>query len=413
MAASFGWLGKYMDLSQHQQSPSRFHLWVGMTTMASVLTRNVWLDRRSDGITWYQVFPGQMMVILVAPPGKGKKGTAMRLGRRLMNKVDVHVIKGKGSTEGLLRKIAAAPVRPGQTKIVSKPPAIATIVAPELSVLLSKQQYADSLIDVLMDLYDGEDPFEHTTVNNPIILHNPCVTFLAGATPISIGDSIPEKCHSSGFTGRFLHVYHNGMEKATNPLTDLRDEDITPAELQARDQLEKDLVLGLREMQNLSGGFEYTKAGRQWYSDWVKAWEATSAGQQEGYAQRRPDHLCRVAMVSVVSRQIFTPPVKLVLDQPDFEAALAALEKIEEGFDAAFACIGESALAKAYERIQNVVHQAGGRMLWKELVVKTYRYFKDATEIRSMMRTLVEAGLLYYDVDSAQREWVSLTPIKP
>lgn len=199
------WLSDYLDYTQYQESPELFHMWTGIMTIASVLDRRVWVERGDMGVTWYKVYPGQLMCILVAPSGRGHKGTAMRSGRQLMEGAGVYTLKGKMSTERLIMRMKEGPALVGSNgHRTSMPPpardAIATLVAPELSVLISKAIYADSMIDFLTDIADADGDFSYDTQKaGTQTLKNPCLTFFAGATPRSIGESIPEKAHSTGF----------------------------------------------------------------------------------------------------------------------------------------------------------------------------------------------------------------------
>lgn len=400
------WLGDYLAYTRHQESPELFHFWVGLTTMAATVSRNVWLPRRSHGVSWYNVYPGQMMTILIAPSGKGHKGTAMRLGRHLMQKAGVKVIKGKGSTEKIISEISNKGVATIVQNVISqKPPdAIATLYAPELSVLLSKQTYAETLIDFLTDIYDAENEFTYMTQSGGVTtLHNPCLTMIAGATPVSIGDSIPEKAHSHGFLGRLLAVYHDGREKEPDPLVDLDDTDVDPTFITANRTLEETLVRRLLDMKKIKGPASFTTNGRDWYKHWYAQWFESAEGQGEGYATRRPDHLARVAMLLRLSEFGDT-----ILDESVLSAADVALSVLEKGFPLAFAHIGHTKLAKLQERIVETIQRAGGRIASPVLKNKVIKYFNDIDELKLILRTLDEAGLIKYLGIAQNVEWWGL-----
>jgi len=336
------------------------------------------------------------MVVLVAPSGKGHKGTAIRLGRKLMSLVGVKVIKGKGSTEKIINNIAGTvSIQQAAAGAISttQQDAVATIIAPELSVLLSKATYSDSLVDFLTDIYDAEDPFTYMTQGGGnIILKNPCVTFLAGATPTSIGDSIPQKAHESGYLGRVLHVYHNGDEKEGDALVDIDDSDLDISEVGHIQQLELDLVDGLKAIKQLNGAFNYTKEAREWLAHWYQQWLRHPKWQSEGYPTRRTDHMLRIAMLLRISQHL-----DLTLDLNTLKAADMALGRIEEGFQFAFANIGESPIAKSTQRVILLLKAHGGRCTSAELARGLYRYFRDYDEIKQVLKTLREAGLIVYE----------------
>lgn len=386
------WLGDYLEYTDIQEAPQIFHFWTGLTTMAAVLGRRVWLDRRAGGRTWYKVYPGQMMTILVSPPGTGNKGTAMRFGRELMIGAGVRTIKGKGSSEKIINMIATPGATISGTKVaVGQSDAVATIIAPELSVFLSKQNYAEGLITFLTDIYDAETPFDYMTMKgNVVTLHNPCVTLLSGSNPTDIGDSIPEKAQGSGFKSRIHFVWHNGLEKPYNSLSDIDDEDMDADAVAKSQWLQQRLLLGLEKMKALSGRASWAdREARQWFDDWHENWKRSAIGQGEGWPQRRPDHMLRVSLMLRISEFL-----DLCIDRACLEAANLALQTLEAGFENAFAYIGYSNIAKTNERIVEVIRKSGGTASGEMLYKSLYRYYSDIKALQLAIDTLRASGII-------------------
>jgi len=402
------WLSDYLSYTEHQEAPELFHLWTGLTVMASVLNRRIYIERHSHGATWWSVYPGQMQCVLVSPPGKGYKTTAIKFGRRLMKEAGVFVIKGKGSTEKLINMIANGNHVQG-TIIKANPDAIATIVAPELSVLLSRATYAESLIDFLTEVYDAEDPFDYMTISAGIVrMRNPCVTVLAGTTPVSIGESIPEKAHGTGWISRVLHIYHDGdhhpgeKRKPKNAMVDLNDEDITSEDIARIKAIETKLVDGLESMKALNGGAKYTPDGKRWMELWLDAWSSSPEGQGEGYPIRRPDHMLRIALILSVSERLDRLPV---LDPTVLTRADAILKQIEPYFHEAFAYIGQSQNAHNQERVLDVLRRVGGRASSELIASRLYRYMDVAT-MQVVFDTLKKARKIIYEgISNGSEVW--------
>lgn len=411
------WLKDYLDYTQYQESPELFHMWTGIMTIAAVLNRRVWVDRGDMGVTWYKVYPGQLMAVLVAPSGKGHKGTAMRLGRELMVGAGVRVLKGKGSTEKLIDDLAGV----GRTSVsatgritTGQPDAVATIIAPELSVFLSRQVYADSLIDFLTDIADADGNFTYSIkTGGDRVLHNPCLTVYAGATPRSIGESIPEKAHSSGYLSRVLHIFHSGIERPHNSLVNrhkpgskIKRADgqvvLVTDEITRLAALKQSLIDRLEKMKTLNGPYVFTDDGAEWFDTWYQKWATTPHAQTEGYPVRRPDHMLRIAPILRASEDLVQE-----LDPPVLSMADAVLTQIEPGFVHAFAGIGRNASAQQQERVLDVFRSFGGRAHSKQLYNMIARYFRDITEIKQVFQTLVESGeIIYEGIDpSTKQEW--------
>jgi len=386
------WLADYLEYTQAQESPEIFHFWVGLSTMASVLGRRVELERRDQGVTYYKIYPGSLMVILVAPAGKARKSTALRIGEQFMKHAKVRILSGKGSTENILRRIAGAGISISGTKISQHPPdAVVTIVASELSNFLSKQVYAETLVDFLLEAYDAGDLFEFMVQNNPVRLVNPCVTLVAAATPISIGQSISERAHSAGFLSRVLPIYCSHTDKEVNPLLDVDDSEIDNQRVAYMHALRERLQEGLSDMKKLQGPFSYTPAARAWLREWSKRWDMEACNKTEGYATRRMDHMLRVAMILRVSEFM-----DLVIDERQCIAADTALSIIESSFHLAFSHVGQSNMALNLDRVVAVITQAGGRATSEFIYNRVHRYFLSITEMRLAMETLRASGVVLY-----------------
>lgn len=293
--------------------------------------------------------------------------------------------------------------------------AITTIIAPELSVLISKQIYADSIIDFLTDVADADGDFPYNLSKSKVLLKNPCITFFAGATPRSIGESIPEKAHSTGFTSRVLHIYHNGIERPHNSLVNMRKpsdlvkrrdgSQVTIAsEMKRLETLKASLIVRLEQMKTLQGPYTYTDDGADYFDKWYQTWAASPRGQGEGYPVRRPDHMLRLSVVLRASEDL-----KQELDRDTLEAADLCLTQIEPGFQHAFAEVGRHAIAPLQDKVIASLRKHGGRASTRQIYGELYRYFHDSQEWKSVMLSLVEAGEIAHsgvqNVGGILQEW--------
>ena len=65
------WIDAYLKFTEKSEPPKMFHLWCAISVIASVLERKCRLEWGT--ITFYP----NMYIVLVAPSGKARKGTAM------------------------------------------------------------------------------------------------------------------------------------------------------------------------------------------------------------------------------------------------------------------------------------------------------------------------------------------------
>jgi len=133
------WLSAYGEYTTESESPDAYHLWTGLSILASATRRNLWLNQ---GI--YLLFPN-LYVILVGPPGVAKS-TTIRMGRNILLGAD-DVVFGPDSItrEELIRVMAKSGEKDKQSAI--------TIHSSELSSLIEPSGV--KMIQFLTDIFDG------------------------------------------------------------------------------------------------------------------------------------------------------------------------------------------------------------------------------------------------------------------
>jgi hypothetical protein len=377
------WLKSYLEYNAKQESPEKFQLWAGIAFLAACLGRNVWLDRRAGGVTRYQVFPGQLMIVLVGGSGVVRKTTTLGPVKSFSKYLGIKIVQGKTSAEAFLDELD--PHKAGSPH--------ALILEGELSVLLSRATYAEPLIDVLTKLADAEEDFLfNTRGGGKIVIPKPCITMLACTTPTSLGSSMPEKSHGSGFMSRILFVYEKDPN-CIEPLTDVEDADINPAEVQRMTLLEQELKEEAKRIKQTVGPFTFTKAGREWFDQFYRGWANSPEGQGEGWPTRRPDHMLRVAMVLTISKQ-----KNLEIDERSLMAADVALKQVESDFHKAFAYIGTTG-TRDRERILDALARSGGSASSDKLYPLIYPFFQDIESIKRTLYLLREAGVITFQIE--------------
>lgn len=403
------WLTDYLEYTKDQESPTIFHFWAGLSVIAGVVGRDVWLDRREKGVTIYRIFPGQLMVTLVAGSGFARKSTAVGLAEQLMKTSKVNIIPNKLSTEGFLKYLQNIPAPSTGTRISTGfGNAVATIVEDELSVLLSRRTYSEDIIDLLMKLYDAKDQFRYYLANKPEVeLSNVCITMLSATTPVSLGEAIPARAHSAGFLSRVVFVY-SGRSDKVNPLTDVDDEDIDHEALRTQQALYASLLDRLHLFRGLRGRFVFTPDGRKWFDAWYKQYVHREDTQGEGWPSRRHDHLLRVAMLLRISAYGHQPGNALVLDEDVLVAADNALKPIEAVVHKALACIGQATTAKNQDLILEFFRRQGGRATLAAVFAHVGRRFNDKRELVGVIDLLVQGGELIYEGTTGQDQWFRL-----
>lgn len=375
------WLNDYLAYTQKQESPEQFHMWAGITAIAAALGRNVWMDRRSGGVTRYRVYPGQIMTVLVAGSGRARKSIGLEQVKPFLRKIGKPFIGGKSSPEAFLRQMD-----PNNAANPGHPQAI--LFEGELTVLLTKGNYSEPLIEILTKLADAPDDFAYDTISHGrIIIPKPCLTMLGATTVESFGEGMPTRAQGSGFLARLILVYAKGTDRIED-LSDIDDEDISPSELAHMRLLKNSLDVGMARFQMLGGPFTFTKKGREWFRAFYRRWVDSPMGQGEGWPAKRVDHMLRVGMVIAAAKGTV-----LELDEYTLQAADRLLFLVEQDFDKAMAFVGTN-YARDRQRIVDFIATKGGKATTLDIVSALYPYFMDPEILKRTIRLLGEVGVL-------------------
>jgi hypothetical protein len=349
---STDWLEDYLALTDNTEPPDIFRRWVGISCLASVLQRKVYLSR-SDDLTIYP----NLYIVLVAPPGKARKGTSMKVGFKLLTEPAMQVVLSAEATtrEALIRALNNSRLFYRNNEGFEIPHSSLTIYSPELAVFLgngSTQMYSD-----LTDWYDCRDVWNYETKQKETSdeLRNVWVNLIGATTPALIQKTIPPDAIGGGLSSRMIFIYANRKGKIVpNPKT--TDSERT---------LRADLLTRLEEIHLLAGEFQTTPAYEELWEKWYVSIEDKPPFQDDkfaGYFERRPEIVLKLSLIMHVSRE----PTKIV-DDVDLARAIYTLEQAEVSMPRALRGVGQNTYATIIARVIEVVSRAGS-MKYSELL---------------------------------------------
>jgi hypothetical protein len=355
------WLAGYAEYTSESESPETFHLWTGLSVIASVLKRNVCLNQ---GI--YSLYP-HMFVILVGPPGKVAKTTTIKLGRRLLLGVEgIHFGPDSCTREELIRQLAKV----GQ----GQPQAAMTIHSKELSDLIDPSGI--TMISFLTTIYDGDDSWIYATKGaGRDNIGKPSLNLIAGTTPSWIADGLPADIIGHGFIARVIFVYEQEPRY------------LKPFPKAAPIELVRALTNDLSHMSRLEGEFTWGKGSKKLYASMYRALAQTQPKDYriEGFHNRKKIHVLKVAMLLSVSESD-----DLVIYPRDLDAAWTLLKAVERDMARAFSAVGKHEQASNIERILLRIEIDGG-MSQKEIYNEFFAMGGDV-ELQAMLTMLEKMG---------------------
>jgi hypothetical protein len=374
-----GWLRDYLDYTAGHEAPEDFHVWVGLTVLASVMRRKVWFDN-----VYHKLYPN-LYTILVSPPGIGKKTTAINIGVGLLREAapDMRIISEKCTPEALAKRLARPLEKPkesGGLKVEAR--AEGLIVAPELTVFLGPEMYNASLITLLTRLYDCADILEVETIARGVEkLKHVFVTLLGATTPTEINRAIPQAATGGGLMSRLSIIIKDATPR------------VVPFAAPVDPTLRENLINGLRQIdREFVGSVGFDESGREWFIRYYKHHhKLMETGQLPGLIERQPDQIMKVAICLRASESIVK--AGMMLDSDVLQRAFNIVYLAQAGSADVAKMIDTSERGKLAQYVLQVLKRNGGVMDRHTLMKKVWRKL-DCTSLDVVLSTLMEADVV-------------------
>jgi len=357
-----GFLNRYLEYTKNHEGPAVFQFWTGLTILSAVIGRRYGVSKG-----FYNVYPN-LYTLLIAPTGKCRKTTTSKIGVSLLDDIDVRKMSTKFSPEDLIHRLLLR-----DEDEVAVPLTEALIYTPELTVMLNKTHYTEGMVDLLTDLADAPDYWSYSTrKGGKVELRNVCLTLLACSTSEWLGDAIPQRAFGGGFLARIVFVVQSAsrrffaIPKAQDPA------------------IRAELVAFLAKVREQEGTFAFSEEGLAWYEEWYRLNRDVGGDLRlNGYYERKPDHLLRVAMLLAISEE--APPE---LTPQLLERSAATLDAIEPSMSAALKEINVSSSGRDSNRVFNLVNEARDKLSYEEIVGEMMAYM-NSRAIDEALKALV------------------------
>ena len=313
-----GWLGTYLEFSLLSEQPLGWHFWAALAVLGAACRRNLYMD-----LGFGDVVHPNTYVLLVGDSGLGKNqviNRAVKILKRanqsdelvaacLSKGVDRRVeILNETTAESLMMALSPGDVEiPGTATMIQRVESCGALVNPEATNLLGKgrKEVSDRLISYLTDMYDGDPKSAITVTRGARILGPAALTLILGSTAEWIGASITQALVSGGFTGRCTFVQRGERDR-------VKYRDI-PADHVPDPVVESELARMLVPWMladPVEGVMEPDAQG--WWEEWYVAHREAEPPSSllEGWWQRKPVHLAKVAMLLTAS-DLCSPDLEL------------------------------------------------------------------------------------------------------
>ncbi len=362
------WLDTYLEYTSFQEAPKKFHLWTGLSTLASAVQRNIKYPRG-----YFNIFPN-LYVALVAPSGFTKT-TASDVSIKFLKEVkDIELIEEKVTSWYILQYFDEL------TKV--KGECCVTMYAPEMKTFLGDLNKAE-LVAMLTSFFGCPSTSSFRTKGSGVAkFKNICLNLLACSTPewLTLGTTTDEI--AGGFTGRFVYIFEDVPERSF-----AFPEDFVTPDIKA---LEKPLIDDLNHISTLKGDFIITDQAKAEYLIWYTTRDKECNDERlKGYYARKRDLIFKIAMLLSVAQDD-----SLIIDEEILHVTWSILSNIEEKMKAAFSGIVDDPSLKYKDRVVGQLAKAKGQELSRaELIKKNWNNF-DGPVLDRIILNLVDAGML-------------------
>ncbi len=336
------WVAAFEELTAYTGSPARLRRWAGIACVAGALEQKVWVH--TNGAALYP----NMYTIFVTPPGIGKSAVLSSV-RRLWAKLPDHKIAASSvSKASLIDELADAQrilIHPGRN-----PPTIEfhslKVIASELTVFIP--DYATEFMSVMTNIYDTE-PFSERkrTAKLKIDIPKPQINFIAGTTPSSLVNLLPEGAWDQGFLSRTMLVY---------------DAEVLVQSLFTRSSIDQalrsDVEADIKEIGNLYGELTFTQEAASFIDNWHMTGKlpVPSHPKLQHYLSRRTAHLLKLSQVACVSTSN-----NLVIEVEHIQQAMDWLFDLETHIPEIFKAMSNGGEAKVMDEAWHMLFQFKAR----------------------------------------------------
>lgn len=308
------WLDGWVTYTEVLPSPELWRLWSGISLIAGVLERKVWIK------TGMGVLYPNLYTVLVGPPGVGKTvltSQVWNMWNELSDNGDpngFHLASSSLTSASIIDDL-----REANRRVIHPNMEISTfnslaICSNELGVLLP--EYDNSFMSKLTDIYDGHPYSERRrTKELNFKIDHPQINLLAATTPSYLNSILPEGAWDQGFLSRTLLVY--AAERMTRPVF---------SELEMQTGLYKELTFDLRQIFSLHGGVKFKQEAADAIENWNRQGQPPVPEHPKlmHYLTRRLAHLLKLCIVACVSESD-----DLVVTLSHFQTALDWLVQLE------------------------------------------------------------------------------------
>lgn len=372
------WLESYLEYTFETEPAKQFHIWTGLSTIASALRKKIWF--RFGRI---RIHPN-LFVVLVSEPGVARKTQAITYGEEIVHEVSAIVTSADCITpQAMLEDLEtskAEEVMSDNTTLIHNS---LSIISSEFESFLGQKKDNTKMLVLLTDLYDCKiRPYRYRTKGaGTNVIASPFLTLEAGTTPESLASCLPPISIGGGLTTRILFIW-----------ADEKDKKVDVPEISAEvEELKKHLIHDLTVISRLVGAYTYDKESREWWRNFYNNYEELSPMRLckdptfRGWYSRKPTLMLKVGMLIAAAKSN-----TLTVGISELEEALTKIEAVEKLMHKAFMAVGRSEITPDVALVMQIL-QREKTISEKQLLSLVWRDI-DSNKFDNVIGTCTKSG---------------------
>ena len=355
-----GYFARYAQYTLESEAPLSYHVFCALAGLAATVNRRVFLDMGN-----HKLYP-PFGVFILGNSGIKKTSAADIIVSLLRESALTPIYAEKLTPEALIDGM-----RGGN--------ATGLVYAPEMTVLISKQKYMESIIPLLTRFMDSPDIWNSGTImRGKAELRDVAITCIMCSTIDWFTKNTPEALFGGGFIARNVMV----MQEYSCRIKALpMEEDKT---------LRQKLLIDFARLWDLQGQAHLSAEARKMHIDWY-TWNKMDhvAGSElfETYFARKPAHLLRIAMCLHLGTHW-----DLEVCAECWNRSKEILEWIEGHFELLSGKMFKTPYGEDQDLVVRMLERNGYEMTWTKLL-RAMGYKMGASQLRMLVYNLKEQGI--------------------
>jgi hypothetical protein len=283
----------YMHIVGEDEIPQAYYMWTCLAMIAACVSDRVYFYRRRER----PIYPN-LYTILIGGSGSGKNIAFDRMEDFISEIPIINYRRQRVTAEYLLDLLGKPTIDPNSgQRILSNPRVF--LAMPEITSYFRKGEHAETLIQMLTELYGGTATFaDGTRMHGETVVKGACINWAAGSTKHWLLKAMTPDTVLSGFFARIITVYPEEERNREDDVEQIWDQINYPPDYnQVIDHLKARVIA----LTMLAGEMKMTPNAHSYVRQWMKNRTAPSDEFLMPWWKREREMTAKLAMLLCIA----------------------------------------------------------------------------------------------------------------